>query len=375
MHNRNSWVDYAKAIGIILVVFGHVERGLISAGMVTDPASLAALMLADSVIYSFHMPLFFFLSGLFFIESLARRGRIGLLANKLDTLIYPYILWSLLQGGCEFVLSRYTNGHVSMHEVLALLWQPRAQFWFLYALFLVFVVCAQMYVRVKSRFIFLVLFAVLFAVLFVFKRALTFSLIGDYITGNAVFFAFGICFARVEAGMSSRHAGVAGDHPGQIRMAAPMLLPMLLTMLIAVLAFMVAQTAFYHIFGLVSGASGFPVLMLSLLSIVCVAVVSMWLAGLASHWSLQAFRAIGRSSMAIYLMHILAGSGARVILNKVVGSSAVSLHLVVGTLAGVVLPLMGLWLIRRANLGWLLAPPEAMSVSLSVGRRYPANPG
>ena len=99
MHNRNSWVDYAKAIGIILVVFGHVERGLISAGMVTDPASLAALMLADSVIYSFHMPLFFFLSGLFFIESLARRGRIGLLANKLDTLIYPYILWSLLQGG------------------------------------------------------------------------------------------------------------------------------------------------------------------------------------------------------------------------------------------------------------------------------------
>lgn len=25
---RESWVDYAKGIGILLVVFGHVNRGL-----------------------------------------------------------------------------------------------------------------------------------------------------------------------------------------------------------------------------------------------------------------------------------------------------------------------------------------------------------
>jgi len=29
MQERNVWVDYAKAIGIILVVYGHVARGVI----------------------------------------------------------------------------------------------------------------------------------------------------------------------------------------------------------------------------------------------------------------------------------------------------------------------------------------------------------
>lgn len=31
---RESWVDYAKGIGILLVVFGHVNRGLQAAGII-----------------------------------------------------------------------------------------------------------------------------------------------------------------------------------------------------------------------------------------------------------------------------------------------------------------------------------------------------
>lgn len=60
MNTRNLWVDYAKAIGIVLVVYGHVVRGLLNAGILQD-AEFHGLV--DSVIYSFHMPLFFFLSG------------------------------------------------------------------------------------------------------------------------------------------------------------------------------------------------------------------------------------------------------------------------------------------------------------------------
>jgi len=59
--NRSGWVDYAKAIGIILVVYGHVARGLYNAG-IAFPEPLYSL--TDSVVYSFHMPLFFFLSGI-----------------------------------------------------------------------------------------------------------------------------------------------------------------------------------------------------------------------------------------------------------------------------------------------------------------------
>ncbi|HAQ24881.1 MAG TPA: acyltransferase, partial [Pseudomonas sp.] len=126
MQERNAWVDYAKAIGIILVVYGHVARGVFNAGL---PMGEELYVLVDSIIYSFHMPLFFFLSGLFFYDSLVKRGTGGLIVNKVDTIVYPFIVWSLLQGFLEVILSNYTNGNVTVAEVLSLLWSPRAQFW------------------------------------------------------------------------------------------------------------------------------------------------------------------------------------------------------------------------------------------------------
>ncbi|HDY8515303.1 TPA: acyltransferase family protein, partial [Klebsiella pneumoniae] len=89
---REVWVDYAKALGIILVVAGHVNRGLYSSGIYI---SKQFYTLFDSVIYTFHMPLFFFLSGLFFVKSIGGKGKRAFLINKFDTIFYPYVLWSL----------------------------------------------------------------------------------------------------------------------------------------------------------------------------------------------------------------------------------------------------------------------------------------
>ncbi len=50
---RVEYVDIAKGIGIILVVMGHNDFALISP-------------FAHKLIYSFHMPMFFFMSGMFF---------------------------------------------------------------------------------------------------------------------------------------------------------------------------------------------------------------------------------------------------------------------------------------------------------------------
>src|SRR5690606_30506079 len=140
MDNREVWVDHAKALGIVLVVYGHVMRGLHSAG-IAMPETL--FRLADSIVYSFHMPLFFFLAGLFFYQSIAAKDARGLLYSKLDTIVYPYVLWSLLQGLIEATLADYTNGAVTYGEVFALLWAPRAQFWFLYALLLCFLLRSE----------------------------------------------------------------------------------------------------------------------------------------------------------------------------------------------------------------------------------------
>jgi len=82
--HRLDWADAAKGLGIILVVYGHVARGLFHAGMYADEASY---ILIDQIIYSFHMPLFFFLSGLFFMSSFHKRG-FSLALNKVDTIFY-----------------------------------------------------------------------------------------------------------------------------------------------------------------------------------------------------------------------------------------------------------------------------------------------
>ena len=193
MQERNVWVDYAKAIGIILVVYGHVARGVFNAGLPMDEGEF---VLVDSIIYSFHMPLFFFLSGLFF-DSLQKRGRGGLIINKVDTIVYPFIVWSLLQGLFEVVLSNYTNGQVTLTEVFSLLWMPRAQFWFLYALFLVFLVCTFLYAKADRRYF--LPFVVLFGVLFVFQQELTINNMTRFILGNTVFFALGVWFNEVKA--------------------------------------------------------------------------------------------------------------------------------------------------------------------------------
>jgi len=342
MQERNAWVDYAKAIGIILVVYGHVARGVFNAGL---PMGEELYVLVDSIIYSFHMPLFFFLSGLFFYDSLVKRGTGGLIVNKVDTIVYPFIVWSLLQGFLEVILSNYTNGNVTVAEVLSLLWSPRAQFWFLYALFLVFVVCAFVYAKADRRYFLPLLLA--FAVLYLFKQDLSVNAMSRFIVSNAVFFALGIWFNEIKAFFLARNAS--------------------LTLLFGVL-FLVGQYLFHFTFGLNWTVGGLPALALATVSIFFTIALSMWL----GRWSMNWLLFIGASSMTIYLMHILAGSGVRVILSSFMGIDSIPVHLVVGTLVGLGAPLVAQVIIQRYNLHFLLTPPKLVSASRFRVRRAAA---
>lgn len=69
-----------KGIGIILVVIGH---------------SSCRLPYVNQVIYSFHMPLFFIASGLFFQER-ALSSKKSFVKKKVKGLYLPYLKWSLI---------------------------------------------------------------------------------------------------------------------------------------------------------------------------------------------------------------------------------------------------------------------------------------
>ena len=138
MTQRLKWLDYAKGIGIFLVVLGHTLRGLVNSSILESSTAVLAL---DRWIYAFHMPLFFFLSGLF-IERSASKPFKDFVIDKLKTIAYPYLLWSLLQSLLQIAVSRYTNSQLAWTNLWRIIYEPVMQFWFLYTLFVIMLVYA-----------------------------------------------------------------------------------------------------------------------------------------------------------------------------------------------------------------------------------------
>ncbi|WP_440980291.1 acyltransferase family protein (plasmid) [Sphingomonas pseudosanguinis] len=130
---RSAMVDMAKGIGIILVVYGHCLRGLSSAGFIPQDSPL---LVTDYIVYTFHMPLFFIASGLFFSKSLQKSNR-NFWIRQIKNILYPYFFWSLFCGSIQIILSSssVTNGGMSLSRLSQILWSPISPFWFLYALF------------------------------------------------------------------------------------------------------------------------------------------------------------------------------------------------------------------------------------------------
>lgn len=128
-----AWVDYLRGIAIILVVYRHSLIG-IQRGNITVPD---ALVTANMIFYSFRMPLFFILSGIFISGSIARKPFKKLLYSKFELLLYPYLIWSTIQITLQILLSHYTNSDRTIKDYTYILYQPQAldQFWYLPALF------------------------------------------------------------------------------------------------------------------------------------------------------------------------------------------------------------------------------------------------
>ena len=79
---RLDWADVAKGIGIILVIAGHSIR---------DGGALFEIIF--KLIYAFHMPLFFSISG-FFFSRLNFEKAIGKFVKKNHNAVkaFPYVL-------------------------------------------------------------------------------------------------------------------------------------------------------------------------------------------------------------------------------------------------------------------------------------------
>lgn len=127
------WIDVAKGIAITLVVYGHVMQGAIRRGFVQD---LRISEFSLALVYSFHMPAFFFISGLFIAASL-ERSPAEFLKNRVRTLLWPYVLWCVIGTFSALTFGRfYSNPSSEPLRALTRIFWDTGGFWFLYVLFL-----------------------------------------------------------------------------------------------------------------------------------------------------------------------------------------------------------------------------------------------
>jgi len=131
--SRLYWVDYLKGIAIILVVYRHSLLGIQRSGLIIPDSFVNANM----IFYSFRMPLFFMLSGIFISRSLAKRSVKQFIATKFETLLYPYLIWVTIQVTLQILMSSFTNSDRTLIDYTYIFYQPRNldQFWYLPALF------------------------------------------------------------------------------------------------------------------------------------------------------------------------------------------------------------------------------------------------
>ena len=139
---RNVLVDRLKGYACFLVLFGHVIRGIRTAGIAIPSAFFGV----ELFVWSFHVALFMFLSGVVYKltgEWTKQKTKIRFIVHKLLSLGVPYVVFSAIY----ILINSCVGGANTQSSVLDILyiWKtPVAQYWFLYALFFLFCIWAAL---------------------------------------------------------------------------------------------------------------------------------------------------------------------------------------------------------------------------------------
>jgi uncharacterized membrane protein YcfT len=315
---RIEWVDAARGLGIFCVVLGHVLDGLIVSRLANENGFAADVI---AFIYQFHMPLFFVLAGWFAARGVKRPVR-TIATEKASALLYPYVIWGTLQTTVQIAAAGSTNTPADKRDLLRLFYDPPMQFWFLYCLIL----CHTIHVA-ADRF-------------------------GLGATGLA-----GLALAWYFAGheLEIRATSVGGRLRDNLpHFAAGVLLASTLPRMAGLpkSALLAIAGSGFAANGMLAGTgiSWLPAAWPGVLATLSAGVLLEKVPGLAE---------LGRLSMEIYVAHVLAYAAVRVALLRGLGISSLPVHLLLGCLAGLLLPVLLAVAARRLGIRGLFRFPAA----------------
>ena len=332
---RVGWLDAAKGIGILLVVVGHALGGLIDSPL---GEGLSVFRAAFFAIYSFHMPLFFMLSGVLVADRLTRDHG-GFARGLIFNIVWPYFLWSAIQFTIIYQLGALVNQPVERYwpTLLSLPWHSVSQFWFLQTLFILHGLSLLAWRHLGG-----VGFLLLGIALKPLVQVVPLPEMLRFAANQAPYYAIGV-FLGVQG-----VAAVIADRPGWMRA----LLPLAAGALIA--ATLVAAPGFDPAIALdTARAAGIANLAWHYEAMPAALAGSFAVIGIASLCRgrfAEGLRFLGQRTMPIFILHILAIAGTRIFSIRFADVGDPWLILPITIAIGIVGPLAAYAVLRRIGL-------------------------
>jgi hypothetical protein len=340
--------NVALGIAISAVVCGHVLRMIVDAGFMQEDKVGHLLLAIRYVCSAIGFPVLFFVLGLEMPRSIERR--LGFVRLTVRNIVYPYLLWSVLQTLFQWGLAMHAGRPFTLHYLIRIAWHPVDQFWFLYALFvchllaLLAIPSRSAAARDSGAHAAYLLSGALAAACAALAMATSWGLVTMSFLGIA-FFMMGAIVARIEARGISERAQLAG-------------------MLVLAVAFIGAIGVGRHLGGY-QNMYAWPA---NVAGVALVITVAQWLG--AKHLA-HAVAWLGYRWKCVFVLYMIAADLAWTVLLSA-GVTRDIVHAILDTGTGIGLPLLLYSVAQRfklARLAGFCAPPDAREPPRTPQRR------
>lgn len=296
------------------------------------------------IFFSFRMPLFFIVSGIFVSSSFVKRGMNEFVLTKMRTILYPYFLWGIIQVTLQLCFSRYVNGAISLKSYLYLLYLPREieQFWYLYALFNVTILYVFLKYRVGMKPWHNVLLGLVFFLFssFLYQKNIVIGFLSD-VLHYYIFIALGDVIANYIRDRKNWKLFSSW------RLFLLLLFPFILSQiyfLYANIQFPATKYQYVEYFN--------PLIFLPIAMIGCAFVINVSFI-LQKYGAAKWLHVLGKHSLYIYVAHVIVVAGLRVFLTTELHVYFIPVLLLSGIITGVVVPVLLYKLAVRINMPWI----------------------
>lgn len=316
VRTREKWVDDVKVIACILVVLGHFFQSMTKAKILPESDLYGWF---NTTIYYFHVPLFFICSG-YLYQKYSKVNSVNSwsknLTKKALTLGVPYATFTTATWVLKKLFSSSVNDQIGgLGDTLFL--HPTSPYWYLYALFFIFLVTPT-FNSVKTAAVGLVVALAAKSLILTWGGNSVYAV--STVLSNEIWFVLGMSICAFNVQLKDRK--VQGMICG------------VLFIILSIVVYMAKIS---------SSAVSFAMGLLA-----CVAVI-MLVAGFEEKFS-KDMDFLAKYTMPIFLMHTLFAASLRSVLIKI-GIVNSALHVMLGLVISFAGPIMAAWIMKKTK--WL----------------------